>query len=130
MFIPRGREAVYIDNENIWNVLKGSLCTSACQRTVGLVYRHIPDLNWLRIDKNRGGGQGGGGTGIRGAELGVEGAESGMEGRNRGWRGREAGVDWGGKLISLIVQRTQYSALKWWLLFYVRPSIAISFIPC
>ena len=30
-----------IDNENIWTVLNN--LTSACQRTVGLVYRHIPD---------------------------------------------------------------------------------------
>ena len=30
-----------IDNENIWTVL--NILTSACQQTVGLVYRHIPD---------------------------------------------------------------------------------------
>ena len=30
-----------IDNENIWTVLNN--LTFACQRTVGLVYRHIPD---------------------------------------------------------------------------------------
>ena len=39
---------------------------------------------------NRGGGQGGGGTGIRGAESGVEGVESGVE-----WA--EAGVEGAGR---------------------------------
>ena len=82
---------------------------------------------------DKGCGIGGGGCGIGDGGDGIGGGgggKRGWRGRNRGWRGREAGVDWGGKLISLIVQRTQYSALKWWLLFYVRPSIAISFILC
>ena len=35
----------------------------------------------------RGGGQGGGGTGMEGAESGVEGAESGVEGAGSGSRG-------------------------------------------
>ena len=40
----------------------------------------------------RGGGQGGGGTGIRWAESWVEGAESGVEGAGSGGRGgRESG---------------------------------------
>ena len=34
------RQYMEIDNENIWNVLNN--LTSVCQRTVGLVYRHIP----------------------------------------------------------------------------------------
>ena len=47
------------------------------------------------------GGQGGGGTGIRGAESGVEGAESGWRVRNRGLRGRGTGVEGAGSLERL-----------------------------
>ena len=49
----------------------------------------------------RGGGQGGGGTGIKGAESGVEGAESGVEGREAGVEGAGRGANEGGSLERL-----------------------------
>ena len=48
-------------------------------------------------NRNRGGGQGGGGTGIEGAESGVEGAESGVEGAESGVEGAGSGSRGGGK---------------------------------